>query len=525
MRIRCLVSIVLLGLAIMVAAQSPAGNVSKDKITAIAHSPSIPLLARLESNPLLCIKIYMPAAKKEVSFKQLHYTLNTEGVKLIERLDVFSNGGEPLFSANRPNISIAPSGTVSSMPIDIRVTPGWNYIWISAFLRNNVNTGGKVELHATKLVDSENKAQLIQEQKGNYKKYTGVAVRKAWDDSVHTYRIPGIVTTDKGTLLGVYDIRYKHAGDLPANVDVGLSRSVDGGRTWEPMKIIMDMGAPHENNGIGDPAILFDPTTKTIWVAALWSKGNRSIAGSEPGLSPDTTGQFVLVSSNDDGLTWSQPVSITSQVKDPKWHLYFNGPGNGITMKNGTLVFASQYWDESKKPGMPHSALIYSEDHGKTWKSGTGAKPNTTEAQIVETTPGTLMLNMRDNRGTFRSVATTNDLGKTWTEHPTSYNALQDPVCMASFIKASVKVKGQMKDVLFFSNVNSSTARVNMTIKASLDLGETWLSANELLIDERRSFGYSALTKIDDNTIGILYEGSRDIYFVRVPVSDIIQQK
>ena len=279
----------------------------------------------------------------------------------------------------------------------------------------------------------------------------------------------------------------------------------------------------HENNGIGDPSILFDPVTKKIWVAALWSKGNRSIAGSEPGLSPDTTGQFVLVSSDDDGLTWSEPVSITSQVKNPIWHLYFNGPGNGIAMQNGTLVFASQYWDETRKPGMPHSSIIYSDDHGKTWKSGIGAKSNTTEAQVVETTPGTLMLNMRDNRGSFRSVATTKDFGQTWTEHATSYNALQDPVCMASIIKAKVNVKGQLKDVLFFSNVNSSTARINMTIKASLDLGETWLPANELLLDERRSFGYSALTKIDDNTIGILYEGSRDLYFVRIPVKDIIK--
>ncbi|RYF34663.1 MAG: exo-alpha-sialidase, partial [Cytophagaceae bacterium] len=155
-----------------------------------------------------------------------------------------------------------------------------------------------------------------------------MALRKTGDDNVNTYRIPGLATTDKGTLLAVYDIRYDNDRDLPANIDVGLSRSTDGGKTWETMKNIMDLGAPHQNNGIGDPAILFDPVTKRVWVAALWSKGNRSIAGSEPGLSPDTTGQFMLVSSDDDGRTWSAPVSITTQVKNPAWHLYFNGPGN-----------------------------------------------------------------------------------------------------------------------------------------------------------------------------------------------------
>lgn len=383
----------------------------------------------------------------------------------------------------------------------------------------------KIQLTATKLSGSRSELAIAASSK-NITHYTGLVLRKPWDDNINSYRIPGLVTTDKGTLIAVYDNRYIHSGDLPANIDVGMSRSTDGGRTWQPMKVIMDMGAPHDNNGIGDPAILFDPITKKLWCAALWSKGNRSIAGSMPGLSPDESGQFVLVSSDDDGLTWSHPYNITAQVKNPIWHIYFNGPGAGIAMQNGTLVFPSQYWDETTQPykvGVPHSAIIYSEDHGKTWKSSIGAKANTTEAQVVETTPGTLMLNMRDNRGSFRSIATTTDLGKTWVEHPTSYQTLQDPVCQASIIKAKVNVNGSMKEVLFFSNVNSRNAREDLTIKASLDLGETWLPAHQLLVDERKSFGYSCLTKIDGNTLGLLYEGVRDLYFVRIPVGDVVK--
>lgn len=86
-------------------------------------------------------------------------------------------------------------------------------------------------------------------------------IRKAGQDGVHTYRIPGIIKTAKGTLIAVYDVRYTTSRDLPGHIDVGMSRSMDNGNTWEPMRIIMDMGAPHENNGVGDPAILYDPNS------------------------------------------------------------------------------------------------------------------------------------------------------------------------------------------------------------------------------------------------------------------------
>jgi sialidase-1 len=346
-------------------------------------------------------------------------------------------------------------------------------------------------------------------------------VRKAGQDEVHTYRIPGVIKTNNGTLIAVYDVRYNTSRDLPGHIDVGMSRSLDDGNSWEPMRIIMDMGAPHENNGVGDPAILYDPNTNTIIVAALWSKGNRSITGSKPGLSPDSTGQLVLSTSTDDGVSWSTPFSITPQVKDPQWHLFFQGPGTGIVMKNGAFVFAAQYWDEQK---VPYSTLIYSEDKGKTWKGGIkGPVANTTEAQLVEIKPGTLMINMRDNRGSYRTVATTHDMGQHWAMHSSSRKGLPDPICMASLIKARVRVNGKKREVLFFSNPNSTMERKDLTIKASLDYGETWLPANQVLVDQRPSYGYSSLVQLDEKTIGILYEGVGDLFFAKYPVTEILQ--
>lgn len=492
-------------------------------ITSTATAPQTPVLRGLDINPIVRVTVHVPAGSADINLSSLQAQLNSSALTELQKLEVYLTAAEPEFSSKNQVATISPASTQLKIPVNIRLKPGMNYIWFSATLKDNADIDNQVELHCSSLTDQKNNIIKISEDNSQFSKRIGVALRRINDDGVNSYRIPGMTTTDKGTLIAVYDIRYKHSGDLPANIDVGMSRSTDGGQTWGPMKIIMDMGAPHENNGVGDPTVLFDPVTKKLWTAALWSKGNRSIAGSEPGLSPDTTGQFVLVSSDDDGLTWSKPYSITSQVKNPKWHIYFNGPGNGIAIQNGTLVFPSQYWDESKKPGIPHSSIIYSDDHGKTWKSGTGAKSNTTESQVVETTPGTLMLNMRDNRGDFRTISTTTDMGKTWTEHSTSHHVLPDPVCMASLVKMNVKVNGKMQDVLFFSNPNSSYGRYDMTVKASTDLGETWQEANKLLIDERKSFGYSALTKVDNETIGLVYEGIRELYFVRIPVKEIIK--
>lgn len=490
------------------------------KIETTSYATANPILVGLNSNQHLRVNVTIFEERSSKSFKSIKCTINEEAINLIEKINIYYPNTID-FSENNLMAVISPTSTDFEIPINQSLRLGNNYFWISTVLKNDAEINKTVEVHCSDIVDTNNKAFPVKESNIGFKKLIGKAIRKAGDDGVNTYRIPGIITTDKGTLIAVYDIRYTGTGDLPGNIDVGMSRSTNGGKTWETMKVIMDMGPPHANNGVGDPSILFDPLTRKIFVTALWSKGNRSIVGSGAGLTPDETGQFVLVSSNDDGLTWSTPNSLTPQIKTPIWNIFFNGPGRGIAMQDGKLVFPAQYWNETK---IPFSTIIYSEDHGNSWKGKIlGPKSNTTESQVVETTPGTLMLNMRDIRGSFRSVATTNNLGATWTEHTTSYNTLTDPVCMGSLIKAKVNVKGISKEVLFFSNPNSASGRDNITIKASVDLGETWLPANQLLIDERLCFGYSCLTQIDENTIAILYEGTKELYFVKVPVSSILK--
>ena len=348
-------------------------------------------------------------------------------------------------------------------------------------------------------------------------------VRNAGDDGVAAYRIPGLVTTPKGTLIAVYDVRYANSYDLQADIDVGMSRSTDGGRTWEPMRLVLDMGEwggrPQAENGVGDPSVLADPNTGRIYVLGTWTHGipgQRAWTSVGQGMEPGETAQLMMTVSDDDGLSWSAPRNLTAQIKQPEWYFTFQGPGRGIVMADGTLVFPMQFINTEK---IPSSTIMLSRDGGETWEMGTPARSNTTESQVAEIEPGVLMLSMRDNRGTGRAVYVTTDFGRTWTPHE-SDGQLVEPVCMASLLKVKAADNALGQDILLFSNPADAKARKNITIQMSLDGGKTWM--RKCLLDEGTGWGYSCLTMIDKETVGILYESSQaHMTFQAIALKDI----
>ncbi len=490
------------------------------KIISVEIVPvTLPALVGTPACPLVKLKVETTGILNPISLKELRGTLDGTS----DRADVASvsvrNGKARQEAQPAEDGSFVLSPPKKSGALE----EGENFIWVDCTLQANADIDHRVGAAIQRVTFSDGQTFRLDAQPTVQR--MGVALRNRGEDGVHTYRIPGLATTNKGTLIGVYDVRLRNGGDLPGDIDVGMSRSTDGGQTWEPMKVIMDMGNDPKwrYDGIGDPAVLVDRNTGMIWVAATWSHGNRSWRGSGPGLKPEETGQFMLVRSDDDGLTWSKPINITAQVKRPEWCFILQGPGKGITMRDGTIVFPAQYQDPPEERRLPHSTIIYSKDHGKTWQVGTGAFDDTTESQVVEIEPGLLMLNCRYNGKSVRVVMTTRDMGKTWQEHTTSERSLIEPrACMASLIDADREVGKDLGGWLLFSNPDSTRGRQRLTIKASNDKGKTWPKEHRLLLDEGRSAGYSCMSMIDDKTVGILYEGSRaHMTFQRVPLKDI----
>ena len=409
-----------------------------------------------------------------------------------------------------------------------KLFPGYNFFWVSLEMQPSASLQTKVtaDITSVKADGKENPTKLVSDK--NIERRMGIGVRHAGDDGSAAFRIPGLVTTNKGTLLGVYDVRYNSSVDLQEHIDIGLSRSTDGGKTWEKMRLPLALGEydglPAAQNGVGDPSILVDTKTNTVWIVAAWTHGmgnQRAWWSSHPGMDLNHTAQLVMAKSTDDGKTWSAPINVTEQVKLPEWYFLLQGPGRGITTSDGTLVFPIQFIDKTR---IPNAGIMYSKDRGETWKIHNYARTNTTEAQVAEVEPGVLMLNMRDNRGGSRAVYTTTDFGQTWKEHESSRTALIEPVCMASLISVKAKDNVLGKDLLIFSNPNSTSARKDMTIKISMDGGKTWSADHQLLLDEDYNWGYSCLTMIDKETIGILYESSvAHMTFQSIKLKDIVK--
>lgn len=518
--------------ALMIHAQpgpARADDADRGDLTASFSQRVHPVLIRNDHNPLFHLVI--TADKPFVIVNSIAVSLEgTDDVADVEALEMFVTDGDAFTADARFGDAVTPEPSVV-LRGHARLRAGANHFWLSCRLRADANLDHRVDATCTRVETSAGSIVPVDATPG-VRKRIGIALRRPQDDNVHTCRIPALATTPKGTLLSVYDMRRRARRDLQEDIDIGLSRSTDGGQSWEPVRVIMDMGEhgglPQEQNGCSDPGIVVDRNTGEIFCAAVWMNGRPgkhqwSKGGSEPGFEIGKSAQFLMVRSADDGITWTPPENMTRKLKKPEWILMAPSPQQGITLGDGTLVMPGQGRDAEDRH---FSTLIVSRDHGSTWNVGSTSAAGNTECQAVELDDGSIMLNARTEHPTkFRSVWITEDLGRSWRPHETHRKALIEPNCNGSLLRFDYEENGKSKHVLLFANPHSQTGRDHHSIQVSFDEGRTWPKQFGILLDEGRGSGYPSLSRVDDGHVGIVYEGSQaNLVFERIALDELLKR-
>jgi sialidase-1 len=338
---------------------------------------------------------------------------------------------------------------------------------------------------------------------------------EAGKDGYSLYRIPGIVVTPKGSLLAYCEARKTERGDW-GTIDIMLRRSTDGGKTWSVMQKIAEVEGPKQKN----PVALAQNLAATT-----------DITYNNPVAIPDAkTGSVHFVfnleymrafymRSDDDGQTWTKAREITAAFDkfrpEYDWKVLATGPGHGIQLRNGRLIIP--IWLSTGTGGHAHrpsvSSVVYSDDHGKTWKRGAIAIPNTpdwvfpSETAAVELADGGVLLNVRSESKAHRRLQVRSKDGATKWSPPEFQSQLVEPICMGSMVRARNRILFSNPDNLDRregkAEEGKSRDRRNVTVQISYDEGRTFKVKKVI---EPEWSGYSDLAVGADGTVYLFFE-------------------
>jgi sialidase-1 len=339
-------------------------------------------------------------------------------------------------------------------------------------------------------------------------------------DGYPVYRIPSVVCSKKGTLLAFAEARQKLIDQ--AENDIVLKRSTDGGATWGALQVVHEDGA----NSLNNPTALVAESGRIFLMyqripAHLTEHSKDKIATGYEG--PDVY-RTLLVTSDDDGATWSAPREVTRGTKRPeRANTIASGPGLGIQLTRGPHRGRLIIPFNEGPYGRWQNYAALSDDGGETWRCGAdvpgaflGEKSQINEVQMVELSDGSVRLASRQFAGAkVRRTAVSRDGGETWSA-VAELPELTDPSCMAGLLRYSFDDAGGQGRLLHTGP--DSTKRERGTIWLSTDDGATW-PVKRLLWPG--FFAYSVPVRLTDGTIGVLFEadGYKTIKFARVPLA------
>ncbi|MCY3758797.1 MAG: sialidase family protein [Acidobacteria bacterium] len=332
---------------------------------------------------------------------------------------------------------------------------------------------------------------------------THVDVFTSGQDGYHTYRIPAVETAPDGSLLVFTEARKYNRHDPGTHgndIDLVYKRSTDGGKTWSEMSVLDD---PGERWGSCNPVTLLDRTTNRVWLFHNRTRPDRSSASARVGTDDS---QAWARYSQDNGLTWSDPMDLTGIARDiEQWGSSFFGPGGAVQNAKGRLIVPVAQTTGKGNDGKTYTPTtwtafaIYSDDHGETWTRGQLASSSTSENQFVELADGNLLMDARQDEGPTRSIFLSSDGGQTWS--PPRTGQVVPPIA-SGIERYSLVSAGSDRNRILWSGPKGP-GRQTMVLRVSYDEGKTF--GNERVISEDKA-AYSDMTLLSDRSIGVIWE-------------------
>ena len=415
------------------------------------------------------------------------------------------------------------------------------------------------------------------------------------------YRMPSLLESRSGTLLAAIDQRMHGPLEHPNKIHIVMRRSTDGGQSFGAGFPVVQMP---ENAQAIDSCMLQDRDTGCIFLLTGQFSEHTTLFSVSPGTgyeiidgqiyrqllddngvkylesptgeitcrgkpTPYTTGRgyelfyqgksvgylfsercplrvyptsyLVYVYSDDDGRTWSVPQPLNPFVKE-EWIAFMGcSPGRGIQLQHGRysgrLLFPVYFVNPH---GVQCAALIYSDDHGTTWKRGESCNDNrlfegrlhhsrtltdkrldTNEAQAVELPDGTVLLFAKSpfNETGCVAVATSRDGGISFD------STLRFELSLHTTDSLSVISCGQRIDgyhALLYAGGDSVSGSCNGAVKLGLLLEDekNTIEWRYSRLVKPGTFGHCSLSMISCSTVGLFYEssGGLDMSFLRMDI-------
>ncbi|QHB43554.1 MAG: hypothetical protein [psittacine adenovirus 7] len=307
------------------------------------------------------------------------------------------------------------------------------------------------------------------------------------------FRIPVLLDLSSGGLIAAGLCKYGTVTDQERST-IAVAISTDGGLTWPAQVDVLEPTSGAPAGRYMDPCLVED-AFGIIHLFAVYFENDNHAATVDPNYD------FVHTTSADGGYSWTDPQSLRG-LKKPNEVYFFQCPGIGITLYNGTIVVPCQVWMGNNSF---FSTIIYSTD-GVNWVRATAdgtasvVPPlNTNEAQIAEfPVNGQIIMVARRQGGSglvnlTRVVVYTTDLGNTWNIHPTNATIRQTVPCMASLLRITSPAREWVLLLCAPSanNTDNEYGRSEMTLQAYTDRQMEWRLVG--LVNRQPTLGYSCL--------------------------------